>query len=101
MRHGLASHLLYGGQHFLHGVAESRAHVEHIRCAAFQQVFHGSHMRFRQIADVDVVADTGAIRRRVIVAKQRHRLARLDSTQQQRNQMRLRLVALSESCLGL
>ena len=54
-------------------------------------------MRLRQIRHMDVIADTSAIRRIVIVPEKRHRLTRPDRPEQQRDQMRFRLVVLART----
>ena len=47
------------------------AEIEHIAWAPGKQVLQGQHMGIGKIGDMDIVADTGAVRRGEIVAKHR------------------------------
>ena len=58
-------------------MAGARADVELIGRAAAQQILDRQDVGLRQIVHVDVVADAGAVRRVVIVAENRDRLAGL------------------------
>lgn len=57
-------------------------------------------MRVRQIADMDVVSDAGAVERLVIVAKDAHRRAVARRLQYQGDQVRFRIVPLAISPSG-
>ena len=58
-------------------------------------------MRLRQVVHVDVVADTGAVRRIVIVTENRDRPARRDGSQHEWNQVRFRVVLLAQPPFGI
>ena len=48
------------------------AAVEHLGLAAVAQVAQRRHVRAHEIGDVDVVADAGAVRRRIVGAEHLH-----------------------------
>ncbi len=58
-------------------------------------------MRLRKVADVNVVANARAIGRWIIVSKESHWFARLNSAKNKRDQVRLRVVPFAESGLRL
>ena len=82
---GNAARLL---DHLAYGKTLSAAEVEGGAFAAAQQVFERKNMRLRQIAHMDVVADTGAVGRWVVRAEHRD-LAALSvcDLQDQRNKV--------------
>ena len=82
---GNAARLL---DHLAYGKTLSAAEVEGGAFAAAQQVFERKNMRLRQIAHMDVVADTGAVGRWVVRAEHRD-LAALSvcDLQDQRNEV--------------
>lgn len=68
-RNGFAGHGLGRGDDFLHAEAAARAEIDRDGFAAFTQVFQSQGVRAGEIANVNVIADAGAVRRGVIRAK--------------------------------
>lgn len=69
---------------------------------AFCQVFKGGYVGLAKVGDMDVVADTGAIRRAQFVAEDAQR--RCDpqrSPESEGNQMRLRVMELTDASPGM
>src|SRR5215210_1964105 len=80
---------------FLHRITLAVTEIEAITIAALHQLLQNQQMRSAQIFHMDVIADAGAVRRVVIRSEKSDGIAPLcRGLQHQRNQMRLRLVAL-------
>src|SRR5690242_2920507 len=75
----------------------ARADVERTRLTALEQIFDCQHVRFSQIAYMDVIAYAGAIGRVVIVAENGDRISRQDGAQNQRNEVCLGIVAFAQT----
>ncbi|MNT09141.1 hypothetical protein D3C72_1439110 [compost metagenome] len=69
MRHRLAAGTLVGLHHFQHAVAAARSQVHGHALALRAQVTQRRQVAVRQVADVDIVAHAGAVRRRVVTAE--------------------------------
>ena len=57
-----------GVDDLFHGVTVAAAQIEHAAFAALVQMFQGQQMGFRQIPDVDIVPDAGAVGGGIVVA---------------------------------
>src|SRR5438067_2859744 len=71
-----------------HRPAAASANVYRRALAALQESVKREHVRVSEIADVDIIADAGAVRGRIVVAEDRECLAlACRGVQQQRNGM--------------
>src|SRR5579872_2702144 len=67
--HVPAGHFLDGGDDFLHGMGASRAEIVRARPPGLDERLERTDVGVGEVADVDVVAQTGAVRRRIVVAE--------------------------------
>ena len=67
-RDGMTGDGAGGIDDLFYGEADTVTKVENIGCTTGSEVLSGEDMRLRKVGDVDVVSDTGAIRRRVVIA---------------------------------
>src|SRR5688572_22445580 len=83
--------------HFLYGVAVSAAEVEDFRAdIPARERVESQPGASRQIRHVHVIADAGAVARRVVVAKHGYGRTRvLRRPEDERNEMRLRIMTLT------
>ena len=68
---GLPDDLLRRVDDLLNREADAVSEVEDVVLAAVHQIFRGENVRGREVGDVDIVADTGAVSCRIVVAKDR------------------------------
>ena len=64
----LACRFFRRGDHLLHREAAAAPEVKNVALPAAPQIVKRTHMRIREINDVNVVAQTGSVRRRIVVA---------------------------------
>src|ERR1017187_8964467 len=96
-----AGDFLHRADHLHDAAAGAGADVELVARAAVQQVLDGQDVRLREIADVDVIADAGAVRGGVVVAENGDGLAGFDGTEDERDQVRLGRVLFAERGFGI
>ena len=73
-------------------MAGAGSHIELVARSSGQQVFERQNVGFGQVLHVDVIADAGSIGRSVVFAKNRNWLAGEHGAQDERDEMRFRLV---------
>ena len=93
----LACRLLDGPDHLQDRLAMARSGVHRIGTAAIQQRIECQNVGAGQVAHVNIVANASAVRRVVVVAENRHRLAALDRLEQEWYQVRFRNVLLAQA----
>lgn len=83
--------------HFADAASGLAAQIENIALAAVQEIAHGQDVSVGEIGDVDVIADAGAVFRRVIRAEDGDMVAyALRRFQNERDEMRLRIVIFAD-----
>ena len=93
----MAGDLAGGVNDFFDGKADAVAQIKDVALAAVHQIIHRQNMRLCQIRHMDVVSNTGAVLGVVVIAKNRNVLAlSVGNLQNQRNQMRFRIVRLAD-----
>src|SRR5487761_444171 len=90
----------YGSDDLTHRMALARPEIQGAAFSTVQQICQGAYMRLGQVGDMNVVANSCAVRRGVIGSVDFHRRPPPKRrSNHQGNQMRLRLMVLAEFAL--
>ncbi len=88
--------------HRAHGMACARAEIEREAVAALEQMRQRQHVRVGQVLDMDIVADGGAVGRRIVGAEDVDGGAPPErGLQHERDEVGLGLVLLADLALGI
>lgn len=94
---GTPDHILHSGHHLLDGMAFASTEIQGQGCSPVHQVLLAEHMCDRQVVDVDVVSDAGAVRCRIVGAEDlQFRTCSSRRCQSQGNHVRLRIVQFAD-----
>ena len=89
-------------QDFPHREAPPGTEIDRDAVAAAEQVPHGGHVRIREIGDVDIVANGGTVRGRVVAAEDGDFVEMAQGGKDcPRDEVRLGFVALADLAVGV
>src|ERR1700676_5055454 len=102
MWHKFSRYLMYRRQQLGNRSTYSGCQIERDRYSSRRQIFEGFYVRPAQIGDVDIIANTGSIRRRQVVAENlQWRQSPQRSPERQGSQVRFRIVAFSDAAVRI